>query len=210
MNMDTQNHSCCEVPANEETSVCKQCLNKGKSVKEITVKSLTKEPKLETITSLQGFYFCETPPCKVVYFNNEQQIYLYKEDIKVRVGIKETQDPIPVCYCHGWTQEKIYEQIKQHGYSTAVEEITAKVKAKECACEINNPSGRCCLGEVKKVIKQGMEIYGKAQTIKQKEATLKNITLIGATLRYRRLCMLYRTSYLRYFKYWWCWIIFKI
>jgi len=152
--------SCCDIPTSGEISTCKECGNKGKSVKEITLKSILKESKLENIKNFEGFYFCETSTCKVVYFNNEQEVYLDKGDVKVRVGIKETKDPIPVCYCFGWTQEKIFNQIKQLGHSTAVQEITAKVKAGECACERNNPSGRCCLGEVNKVIERGMELYG--------------------------------------------------
>lgn len=168
-----QNYSCCNVPASGETSICKECCNKGKSVKEITLKSLVKEAKLEAIKNFDRFYFCETPTCKVVYFNNEHDTYLHKEDVKVRVGIKEREDPIPVCYCFGWTQERIFNQIKELGRSTAVQEITAKVKAGECACEIKNPSGRCCLGEVNKVVKRGVELYGKNKVVKQKESKLE-------------------------------------
>ncbi len=152
-------HTCCDVKVSGNTSICKGCGNKGIPVEEITLKSLVKEPVLEAIENLDGFYFCESPACEVVYFNNEQQVYLHKEDVKVRVGIKETENPIPVCYCFGWTQERIFEQIKQLGYSTAVKEIGAKVKAKECACDIKNPSGRCCLGNVYNVVKRGMELY---------------------------------------------------
>lgn len=157
--MNQFEHSCCdEVSVN--TSICKECGNKGYAVEEITLKSLVKEPALETIESMDGFYHCETLSCKVVYFNNEQQVYLHKEDVKIRVGIKEIKDPIPVCYCFGWTQERIFEQIKQLGYSTAIQEISAKVKAGECTCETSCPSGRCCLGNVYKVVRIGMELYG--------------------------------------------------
>ncbi len=142
-----------------KSDICKECGNNGKSVSEITLKSLVKDSKFEDITNFTGFHFCETPTCNVVYFNNEQNFYLHKEDVKVRVGIKETEDPIPVCYCFGWTQERIFNQIKQQGYSTVIQEISAKVKAGECACEINNPSGRCCLEEVKKVIERGMKLF---------------------------------------------------
>ncbi len=159
-------HSCCDVKkvvVSGDNSICKECGNKGIPVDEITLKSLVKEPALEAIGNPDGFYFCETPTCKVVYFNNEQQVYLHKEDLKVRVGIKETENPIPVCYCFGWTQERIFEHIKQSGYSTAAQEIGAKIKAGECTCDIKNPSGRCCLGNVYKVVKRGMELYGKTK-----------------------------------------------
>ena len=144
---------------NKKTYICKECGNKGKSVKEITLRNHVKESKLESIKNFEGFYFCETHTCQVIYFNNEQSFYLHKEDVKTRVGLKETYDPIPVCYCFGWTREKIFNQIKQQGFSTAVQEISAKVKAGECACDIYNPSGKCCLGEVSKVVKRGMKVF---------------------------------------------------
>lgn len=152
-------HSCCDIKVGEDTAICKKCGGKWRPVSEVTLKSLVKEPVLESIESLNGFYYCETPTCGVVYFNHEQQVYLHKEEVKIRVGIKEIKDPIPVCYCFGWTQERIFEQIKQLGYSTAIQEINAKVKAGECTCEIKNPSGRCCLGEVIKVVKGGLKLY---------------------------------------------------
>ncbi len=157
-------HSCCDIKFSEDTAMCKECNCKGKPVSEITIESLVKEPVLEAIESLDGFFYCETPNCGVVYFNNQQQVYLHKEDVKARVGIKETESSIPVCYCFGWTQERIFEQIKQLGYTTAVKEISAKVKSGECKCEIKNPSGRCCLGDINKVVKKGMELYGKQWT----------------------------------------------
>lgn len=176
-------HSCCEIPLNGEASICKECGNKGKPVKDVTLKSLVMKPQIEVIKSLDEYYFCETPTCKVVYFNNKQGVYLYKEDVKIRIGIKEIENPIPVCYCFGWTQDKIFAQIKQQGFSSAIQEISAKVKAGECACEINNPSGRCCLGEVNKVIKKGLEFYTKGQhkgVVKGKE--LRNFSVIIGAL----------------------------
>jgi len=40
-------------------------------------------------------------------------------------------------------------ELRQSGTSTVVDRIAAKVKARECACEVRNPSGQCCLGEVR-------------------------------------------------------------
>ncbi len=106
-------HSCCDikVKVSGNTSICKECSNTGKPVMEITLKNMVKEPALEAIENPEGFHFCETPTCEVIYFNNERQVYLHKQDVKARVGIKETENPVPVCYCFGWTQEKIFDQI---------------------------------------------------------------------------------------------------
>ena len=159
--MNQPAHSCCDIKLSEDTAICRECSCKGKPVNEITIENLVKKPVIEEIESLNGFYYCETPNCGVVYFNNEQQVYLHKEDVKVRVGIKETESSIPVCYCFGWTNKKIFEQIKRQGNSTAVKDITARVKSGECECEKKNPSGRCCLGDVNKVVRIGMELYDK-------------------------------------------------
>ena len=42
----------------------------------------------------------------------------------------------------------IRREIAAHGRSTASERITALVKADRCACELRNPQGSCCLGNV--------------------------------------------------------------
>ncbi|MBI4278991.1 MAG: hypothetical protein HY660_11085 [Armatimonadetes bacterium] len=59
-----------------------------------------------------------------------------------------------VCYCFGFTARDIIEDSQQHGESWIFGEITAKVKAGLCACEIKNPSGRCCLGDVQKTMRK--------------------------------------------------------
>jgi hypothetical protein len=38
--------------------------------------------------------------------------------------------------------------------STVVADVTTGIKAGQCACEIRNPQGSCCLGNVRKVVKR--------------------------------------------------------
>jgi len=42
------------------------------------------------------------------------------------------------------------EGLKTSGDATILECISAEVKAGDCACELRNPSGKCCLGDVTK------------------------------------------------------------
>jgi hypothetical protein len=100
------------------------------------------------------YHFCSTPTCDVVYFNNEHDSQFRKHDLLVRVGLKETDDPIPVCYCFGYTRKMILDEVEQRGHSTVTERIKAEVKAENCACEIKNPSGRCCLGDVAGIVRR--------------------------------------------------------
>jgi hypothetical protein len=70
----------------------------------------------------------------------------------VRVGLKEAADPIQVCYCFGFFRADVRAELEATGRCTIADRIDARIKAGECSCEIRNPSGACCLGEVRKVI----------------------------------------------------------
>lgn len=146
-----ENSSCRSNSVTKQNEICNQCGQMGHQVKNITVISLVKEKTKEIQNQL--FYFCKNINCNTVYFNNKVPIYIYKDDIAIRIGIKEKESPIPMCYCFGWTQEKILNQIQKQGYTTVIEEISAKVKKKECDCVRKNPSGMCCLGEIKTYLK---------------------------------------------------------
>lgn len=62
----------------------------------------------------------------------------------------------PVCYCFGFTPAMIREELVATGKSTVIERIAAEMKADFCACEIRNPQGSCCLGNVKAAVKVAM------------------------------------------------------
>ncbi len=98
----------------------------------------------------------------MVYFDRAGGV-IEKSQVRVRVGIKETEDPIPVCYCFGFTQEDIFEEIHAIGITRIPDKIRAEVKAGNCACEINNPSGSCCLGDVNRAVKRGWDLVGSTK-----------------------------------------------
>jgi len=100
------------------------------------------------------YYFCEAADCDVVYFAFDAQAPMFRRgDLLVRVGSKETEDPIPVCYCFGFTRRDIENEFTATGSSTIGERIKTEVKAGNCACEVKNPSGKCCLGDVTRIVK---------------------------------------------------------
>jgi hypothetical protein len=141
---------CCE--AEPKKGGCPQCGRNGKTVEKMTLENLLKEPsKIDS----SAYLFCKNPKCDVVYFSNKGSFL--KSDLKVRVGIKEKRDPIPLCYCFGWDRKRIQQEIRQTGKSTAVESITKEVKAGACFCERSNPQGSCCLGNVSAVVKEVAE-----------------------------------------------------
>jgi len=125
---------------------------RSKRVAALTVKSLVRQLPLEMPKT--QYYFCQTPGCEAVYFPLDTQARLFRRgDLTVRVGVKETEDPIPLCYCFGFTQKDIETEIAESGRSTVAHRISAEVKAGNCACEVKNPSGKCCLGSVARVVR---------------------------------------------------------
>ena len=146
---------CCKTPAEPmkpgDRWLCSQCGREGQPVDWTTVQALLKREALGMVNGSQ-YAFCETPHCPIVY-SAADGTQLTKEHVRVRVGLKETEDPVPVCYCFGVTERMIDEEVQQTGRSSASTRIRAEVKAGHCRCEVENPSGQCCLGDVIRVEK---------------------------------------------------------
>jgi hypothetical protein len=136
---------------------------RSKRVDALTVKSLVR--KLPLGMPSTQYYFCDASDCEVVYFALDAEApRFHREDLVVRVGAKETADPIPVCYCFGFTRQDIWDEIRSTRKTTVAERITTEVEASRCACEVKNPTGKCCLGDVARAAKDGLRIL-RASTI---------------------------------------------
>jgi len=59
-----------------------------------------------------------------------------------------------LCYCFGYGPADLRADLRRNGASTIPERITAELRAGNCDCERLNPSGRCCLGEVRRACKR--------------------------------------------------------
>src|SRR5438034_6449262 len=86
--------------------------------------------------------------CDVVYFpSNPEAPAFSRNDLLVRVGAKESDEEASVCYCFGVSRRHIREEVEAAGGSSVAEKIKAEIQAGRCACEVKNPSGKCCLGD---------------------------------------------------------------
>ncbi|MBI5068703.1 MAG: hypothetical protein HZB56_10725 [Deltaproteobacteria bacterium] len=120
-----------------------------------TVRSIVKPGRAEGLLAVER-RFCRTPTCAVLYYGADGLV-VEKSAAAVRVGVKETEDPVPLCYCFGFTHADVRRQVAERGDSDIPARITAEVRAGRCACEVKNPSGACCLGEVNAAVKQARE-----------------------------------------------------
>ncbi|WMT39853.1 (2Fe-2S)-binding protein [Paenibacillus sp. D2_2] len=137
---------CSHTPSTQGSStlICPVCEQKGKSVKLITLKALLKPSALETINPESPYTFCSNPSCKIVYFSDRQTYS--KDALKVSVFQKDKELNVPVCYCFGWTRERLIQAIEENQRPS--DHIREQMQANRCGCEINNPQGACCLGNV--------------------------------------------------------------
>lgn len=123
------------------------CKQRGQAVSSETLRHLIKKTRHLEIKD-RGYYFCKTPDCDTVYYHPESGQRFEKTDLNVLVGLKETEDPVWVCYCFDVSKKMIREEIESRGHSVSKDRIRQEVADGTCECEIKNPSGRCCLGEV--------------------------------------------------------------
>jgi len=141
--------SCCSIQVKQK-QICPICKEQANGVLEKTLNSLLKDDIKKTLNCLDGFSYCKTSLCKVIYLKNEY--ILTQNNVKVDVGLKDISSKKTVCYCFDWTKDKIQTQINLTNTCNALEDIKEKMNTIGCSCETLNPSGQCCLKDVKSVI----------------------------------------------------------
>ena len=138
---------CCKIDAQSPpaTGRCASCGKPGRSVEPITVKELLRPEALARMSG-PAHRFCPTPSCPVVYFG-ESEVFR-REDVAAPVFQKEPPGNRTLCYCFAVSEADLRLEIAETGRSTAAQRIRDHVQAGRCTCEIKNPQGTCCLGDV--------------------------------------------------------------
>ncbi len=120
--------------------------NCRRAVESITVKAML------TISALARYEhsacrFCPDARCAVVYFGEDGTVFT-TSDVRERIWQKEPPGRRTVCYCFGENEAEIAAEIERQGHSDAAQRVRTHIAAGRCACEIRNPRGACCLGDV--------------------------------------------------------------
>ena len=147
----------CELPTAIErpprtNALCPQCGTAGKPVEGQTVRALVSVSLLQVPHT--GFLFCRTPSCPVVFFASSGSPVFLTSQVRERVYQKEpASNDVLVCYCFFHQAGEIRaSSVEQQ--ATILESINRGVQAKLCACDLRNPQGSCCLGNVRALIKE--------------------------------------------------------
>ena len=138
---------CCPEPSTAgEPVACRACQTASTPVDALTVKALLTESALSRFEPAV-YRFCPDASCDVVYFAKDTPTFS-KWDVRVSAWQKEPVGRRTVCYCFGENEADIADEIDRTGDSLAVHRIRTHIAAGRCACDVRNPRGACCLGDV--------------------------------------------------------------
>jgi len=139
--------ACCQIetPRSAGTGRCPACGDAGREVDRITVKALLRPDALARLTA-PAHRFCPRASCPVVYFGDGETFG--RGDVAVPVFQKEAPGDRTLCYCFAIGEGDMLREIAETGRTTAAQRIRDHVQAGRCACEVRNPQGSCCLGNV--------------------------------------------------------------
>jgi len=91
----------------------------------------------------QAYYFCNDPDCDVVYYGSDNST-IRKDQVRTKIGIKETADDTLICYCFGVTKSAARSDEQAKAF------VLEQTKNSLCSCTTRNPSGKCCLKDFPK------------------------------------------------------------
>lgn len=144
---------CCGSPDPVRATVaprCPQSGTKGLAVDLLTVKALLCESALRSVG--EGPYrFCSDPSCTVVYFDDEGDVF-NASDLRVPVWQKQPAGARMICYCFGEDEASIARELTSTGRCDATLRVRDHIATGRCVCEVRNPRGGCCLGDVMKAV----------------------------------------------------------
>ena len=148
----------CDLPAQDfqrpshPVNACPECGKLCKPVQGQTVKSLL-SVSLRQVQDIK-YLFCRTKTCPVVYFSADGEQAFIIGQVRERVYQKEPEaNDVFVCYCFRHTVGDL-RTASPGDRAAIVEDINTGIDAGQCACDLRNPQGSCCLGNVRNLIKQ--------------------------------------------------------
>lgn len=124
---------------------CPSCARPGPAVAWKTVKALIRTPP----PPQQRHWLCREPACPVVYFGDGGRT-IEAHELSVTPGFKGDGRGL-VCYCFAHRRDEIEDEVSALGRSEILESIRREVRNGHCACALRNPSGKCCLAEVRTI-----------------------------------------------------------
>lgn len=145
--------SCCSSNNDKPSLVnpvvmCPACLVRAKDVGLSTLLHHVKAPLNQSLSD-QRYFFCAQVDCETVYFTLDG-LRFNREQVREPVGQKTRDPQRTLCYCFDITADRVADEMRLAGTSRSKAFVVEQTKIKNCACDLRNPSGRCCLKDFPK------------------------------------------------------------
>jgi hypothetical protein len=133
-------------------NICPECGKTGKVIQGQTVKSLL-SISLRQLQDVK-YLFCRTQSCPVVYFSTDREQIFTVEQVRERVYQKEPDaEDVFICYCFRHTVGGL-RAASSKARVAIIDDVNTGINAGQCACDLRNPQGSCCLGNVRSMTKR--------------------------------------------------------
>jgi hypothetical protein len=101
--------------------------------------------------ALRGWHLCPSgPACHVIYFRGDE--VLLAADVRGPPYHKGSGADRTVCFCFGHTERAVADEVSRTGRSTIRDTVREACRQGRADCERLNPQGRCCLGDVGRIV----------------------------------------------------------
>lgn len=137
-------------PATDRTaSICPGCGGRGRPVELTTIQAQVAISLREL--ARDGYHFCAAPGCAVVYFTAAAPPITH-EQLRERVFQKEPGGDVFICYCFRYSVEMI-QRSSSAQRAAILNDVVEGTRHGQCACEIRNPQGACCLANLRRLLR---------------------------------------------------------
>jgi hypothetical protein len=79
-----------------------------------------------------------------------------RDQIRERVFQKETDCDVLVCYCFRYSRGAL-QRTDSLGRAAILADVVTGTQQGQCACEVRNPQGSCCLGNLRRLARKHRE-----------------------------------------------------
>ncbi len=135
--------NCCSNHSKTNTAMCPSCGLSGKRVELKTLYHQIRFPENSELSS-GTYFFCLSKECAVGYFLDTGHI-IPKQHLRTFQEIEDDK----LCYCFDINTEHYLSALNANNADTIKNFVVQRTKSGDCACDIKNPSGQCCLAKFK-------------------------------------------------------------
>jgi hypothetical protein len=135
---------CCSNTPAKTALPCPQC---GELCKHVTVRTLYHQvrfPENSTISASAVHCFCTDKHCSVGYFSDAGSV-IPKEHLTTFQDIQNDK----LCYCFDIEADRYLIALRAGDAGSIKDFVVQRTQSGECACDVRNPSGQCCLAKFK-------------------------------------------------------------